>query len=337
MYAMTEHLIKTAADWAPFFRARIAELGLSHLEVDQRAGLADGYTNKIVNGKKLPGAVTIELLCRELEISLCPIANENCALEDCDKPEQLGDTVANHRSVSNAEASTGNDPAGAGLARQVAGASRQGSAAVGQYDPRHPPQRDPNTNRGRGMNDVMERPGIVSMKPPAPTKPTLLAHRRTLELERDALRAGAVELALASAKGDVEARNTLAALPAKLAALQFEIDLSHQAQEMAHEIDAAAQTAWQAAIQRMKPEEIIAGIGKDSCCGRCMPGVGGGCVLTAGAPFPGSVCSHPVKERHLFHRDEHGLRIFHYRDNPQASKVFYAACVKLNVRKEFAQ
>jgi hypothetical protein len=185
------------------------------------------------------------------------------------------------------------------------------------------------------MNDVMERLDIVPMKPPAPTKPTVLAHRRTLELERDALRAGAIDLAVASAKGDLSARTTLAALPTKLAALQFEIDLSHQAQELAHDEDAAAETAWRAAIQAMEPGEIIAGIGKDSCCGRCMPGIPSGCVITSGAPYAGGTCGHPVTQRHLFHRDEQGRRIFPYRDTPQASRVFDAACDKLNVRKEF--
>jgi hypothetical protein len=38
------------------------------LEVDQQADLADGYTNKVINGKKLPGALTIERLCRVLKI-----------------------------------------------------------------------------------------------------------------------------------------------------------------------------------------------------------------------------------------------------------------------------
>jgi hypothetical protein len=53
-------------------------------------------------------------------------------------------------------------------------------------------------------------------------------------------------------------------------------------------------------------------------------------------PFSGSICSHPIKERHLFHRDDGtGLRIFPHRDTPQASRVFNAACDKLNVRKDF--
>jgi hypothetical protein len=186
------------------------------------------------------------------------------------------------------------------------------------------------------MSDVMERPDIVPMKPPAPTKPAVLAHRKTLEMERDALRAGAVALALASATGDRGARKALAALPAKLAALQFEIDLNHEARELAEKEDAAAQVTWRAAIQTMDPVEIVAGIGKDSCCGRCMPGIPGGCVLTASAPHAGSTCSHPVRERHLFHRDEAGRRIFPHRHNPRASRVFDAACDKLKVRGEFA-
>lgn len=177
---------------------------------------------------------------------------------------------------------------------------------------------------------------VVPMKPPASSKAVVLARRRTLELERDALRAAAVDLALASAMGDAGARTRLAALPVKLAALDFEIDLSHQAQELAHVQDAAAETAWRAAIQQMEPGAIIQGIGKDSCCGRCMPGVAGGCVLTAGAPFPGSTCAHPVKTLELFHRDVEGNRIFPLRENPQASRVFDTACEKLGVRGKFA-
>jgi hypothetical protein len=177
---------------------------------------------------------------------------------------------------------------------------------------------------------------IVPDTPPAATKPVVMAHRRTLELERDVLRAGAIEFAVASAMGDVDARNTLAALPAKLAALQFEIDLNHQAQELAHAEDAAAETAWRASIQTMDPAEIVEGISKELCCRRCTPGINGGCVITASAPYAGSTCGHPVKERHLFHRDEKGQWNFPYRSSPQASRVFDAACEKLGVGKEFS-
>jgi hypothetical protein len=111
---MTKHLIQSAADWAPFFRTRIAALGLKHLEVDQEADFASGYTNKIINGKKLPGAVTIERLCRVLKISLRPVADgesENCALEDCDNTQQRGDTPDDQRSDLHVETGTGCGPA----------------------------------------------------------------------------------------------------------------------------------------------------------------------------------------------------------------------------------
>jgi hypothetical protein len=71
-YRMTEHLIRISADWAAVFRARIAELRLSHLDVDQIAGLPDGYCNKILNAKKRPGAVTIERLSLALALEFVP-------------------------------------------------------------------------------------------------------------------------------------------------------------------------------------------------------------------------------------------------------------------------
>jgi Helix-turn-helix len=73
--AMTEHLIRSAADWAEIFRRRIAELGLSHLDVDQIAGLADGYCNKILNAKKRPGAKTIARLCDALALGFSPVVD----------------------------------------------------------------------------------------------------------------------------------------------------------------------------------------------------------------------------------------------------------------------
>ena len=84
----------------------------------------------------------------------------------------------------------------------------------------------------------------ISTDPPAPTAGAIVAYRKTLEIERDALRASAAELAFASAKGDSVAREALAAMPGRLAALQFEIDLNHECQQLAHAEDAAAEAAW---------------------------------------------------------------------------------------------
>jgi hypothetical protein len=74
---MTERLIRLSTDWAAGFRARKVELGLSDIDVDRRAGLPDGYCNKILNARKKPGAVKIEQLCRalKLEVAMRPAAD----------------------------------------------------------------------------------------------------------------------------------------------------------------------------------------------------------------------------------------------------------------------
>jgi hypothetical protein len=183
----------------------------------------------------------------------------------------------------------------------------------------------------------MSSPGTISLKPPAPTAKAVLEHRKKLETERDGLRTGAAALALASARGDADARAALAAIPAKFAALQFEIDLNHDAYELAHQQDADAEVAWRQSLQSMDPEDLIAGLNKDECCHRCQPNSPGGCVITSGYPYAGSQCGHPIREKHLiFGRDETGVRQFLYRQNAQALKVFNAACRQLGVSKELA-
>jgi transcriptional regulator with XRE-family HTH domain len=68
--AMSEGLILTSADWIAVFRARIKELGLTHLEVDARAGLSEGHTGKVLCGTRVPSLLTIERLCRALHLSV---------------------------------------------------------------------------------------------------------------------------------------------------------------------------------------------------------------------------------------------------------------------------
>jgi hypothetical protein len=340
--AMTECMIRSAADWAPFFRARIAELGLSHFEVDQRTGLAEGYTNKILNGKKLPGALTIERLCRELKISLRPVADDetkNSAPKDFGETRQHSDTIDDQRSDLHVEAGTGCSPVGAGVAGKAAGAGGSGPATPRGADPENSSRRDPaKAHRGRGMNDVLERPDTVPMTPPAPTAKAVLAHRKKLEIERDSLKTGAGELALKSAQGDPDAKAALAAIPAKQAWLQFELDQNHSAYELATKQDSDAEAFWRKSLQSMNPADLIAGINRDECCGLCQPGIAGGCVLVAAAPYPGSTCFHPTRfgTFHQFSVDGSGLRIFPFRNNPDASKVFDLACDKLKVRGKFS-
>jgi hypothetical protein len=177
---------------------------------------------------------------------------------------------------------------------------------------------------------------IIALQPPAPTASTVRAHRQTLELSLTALRASAAELALASANGKAGAKDALAALYLKINSTIFEIDCNHAATELATHEDAAAEVAWRAEIQTMDPEQIIAGLGKEKCCDRCTPGSPGGCVISASAPYAGGACVHPIRERHLFHLDDRGRRLFRYSDTPLASRIFDAACRRLGVRKEFA-
>jgi hypothetical protein len=181
----------------------------------------------------------------------------------------------------------------------------------------------------------MSNPGPVSLKPPTPTAKAVRAHRQTLELSLAALKQSAAELALASARGKAGAKDALAALYLRLRATEFEINCNHAAAELASQQDAAAEIAWRAGIQCLDPEEVIAGISKDGCCGRCTPGSPGGCVITASAPYAGGTCGHPIREKHLFHLNDQGRRIFRYRDNPQASRIFDAACKRLGVAKEY--
>jgi hypothetical protein len=63
---MSERLIRTSADWIAVFRARIKELGLTHLAVDGLAGLSEGHTSKILCGLRAPSADTIARLCAAL-------------------------------------------------------------------------------------------------------------------------------------------------------------------------------------------------------------------------------------------------------------------------------
>jgi hypothetical protein len=173
---------------------------------------------------------------------------------------------------------------------------------------------------------------IVSDKPPAPTANAVIAHRKKLEAVRDALRTGAAELALKSAHGDTAAQAALWAIPAKQAGLQFEIDQNHAAHDQAMVHDHDAEAAWRKSLQLMDPDDLIAGIGRDCCPALCQPNAAGGCVITAGYPYAGAQCGHPIRELHaVFGRGPTGERKFLYAHNPRAARVFEAARLKLKV------
>src|SRR5258706_12558706 len=100
----------------------------------------------------------------------------------------------------------------------------------------------------------MDKSKNIPLDPPAPTAKAVRAHRRTLELSLDALRASAAELALASARGRTGAQDAFAALYGKIRAPEFEIECNHQACELAAQEDGAPEIAGRAAIQTLDPE-----------------------------------------------------------------------------------
>jgi hypothetical protein len=168
-----------------------------------------------------------------------------------------------------------------------------------------------------------------STAPPQPTSQKVRAHRKMLEIERDALRAAGPALSLASALGDLGAKADLAALHAKLAALQFEIDCNDQAVDLARSADAAREASWRAAVQELPAEEIIAGVGPGACPLRCQPGLH--CVISGSAKYAGSACSHPVTERHLWRRSEDGAVHYPYEADARSYELYLACCRKLKV------
>jgi hypothetical protein len=68
--AMSDRLIRSPADWMAIWRARIAELGWTHREVDFRAGWGEGYCSKLLCGDREPTATTISRMNRTLGLRL---------------------------------------------------------------------------------------------------------------------------------------------------------------------------------------------------------------------------------------------------------------------------
>jgi hypothetical protein len=172
---------------------------------------------------------------------------------------------------------------------------------------------------------------IVPLTAPSPIAKRVLARRQILEAERDAVKTGAAELALKSALGDLDARAALAAMPGKIAALQLEADLAHEAHQLAIKQDSEAELAWRAARHQLPVDEVLKGFNADECPHLCQPGIVGGCCLAGGAPHAGPDCMHPTRHGtfHQFALDNSGRRIFPHGHHPRASQVFDAACDKI--------
>jgi hypothetical protein len=86
---MSEGLTGSQADWISLWRARMAELGWKHLEVDFRAqcdarahgkSWGDGYCSKLLCGDREPTATTIARMNRVLGIGFITVNFERAAL-----------------------------------------------------------------------------------------------------------------------------------------------------------------------------------------------------------------------------------------------------------------
>jgi hypothetical protein len=173
---------------------------------------------------------------------------------------------------------------------------------------------------------------IVPTEPPAPRAPAVLKH---LQISKQALVALGREvpgLLLAVAEERPGAKENLAALREKISQVEFEIAQNAGARLLAERLDQDTTAEWKRLVQTLPVGEILEGLTRESCPRRCV----NSCVISGADPQSGGPCQHPVRERHSFGRDATGQRIFPYRDNRQASRVFDAACEKLGVRSEFA-
>lgn len=182
------------------------------------------------------------------------------------------------------------------------------------------------------MNAPAKIADSAALKPPAPLAPRVLAYRKKLERDRDALRLGDADIALLAALGDTAAKAAIAAVPGQIASLEYEISLNHRAYELAEKRDSAADAAWRASLRTLPPELVLAGLGKECCPGLCRPGTPAGCVIGGSHPHAGGTCCHPEREMTaVYGRDQNGNRQFRYRDDPRANEVFEAARTALKV------
>jgi hypothetical protein len=164
---------------------------------------------------------------------------------------------------------------------------------------------------------------------PAPTSPAVRQHRKNLMRALEALQASAPALGLESAHGQFGASDALTNLIWKVKTIEYELGLHDQVVALAMQEDSAAEAAWRASIQELPAEDAIEGIARDSCPRLCVPG--SYCVISNPCARSGSVCVHPVTQRHLWSRDETGLFHYPYEDNARSYEIHRAACRKLKV------
>ena len=121
------------------------------------------------------------------------------------------------------------------------------------------------------------------------------------------------------------------ALGALLALLMFYVMLTSnltglnyavsKARERAEQIDREAAVAFKADVQKMPPDQILAGITKDACPRRC---IAGGCAITGSDEFAGT-CQHPLIGG--------ALDQLRYRASPHIMRLYGIACEKIGLKR----
>jgi hypothetical protein len=163
---------------------------------------------------------------------------------------------------------------------------------------------------------------IVLAEPPAPQVRVVLEHLHVTKRALAALEAQISETAFAAAVGKPCGAENLAALREKIATAKFAIENYPQVRAHAERQDEQAVVQWKAEVQKLPPEQIIAGITKDSCCRRCTDRTG--CALTGIDPLS-HPCAHPVLVG--------ALELTRYRDNEKIQRIYDAACRKLGLMR----
>lgn len=164
---------------------------------------------------------------------------------------------------------------------------------------------------------------IIPDKPPAPRAAAVTEHLQASKRILAALEREIPGLLLAVIEGRPGAKEDLAVLREKITAAKFEIEHHAAARMLAERQDEEALIQWKAAVQTLPPEEAIAGIGKEVCCRRCIPGTN--CAITGSDPLAGS-CQHPLIGG--------ALDQLRYRDSPKILALYDSACRKLGLMRK---
>jgi hypothetical protein len=136
------------------------------------------------------------------------------------------------------------------------------------------------------MSDVMERPSVVPLKPPAARAPSVLEQRPILERELADLKQRIAETALAAYEGKPDGRKHLAVLHDEIRVVTFQLEVNAAAHQLAQRLDREAVANWFATLQE-NPKAAIEGTSRKECCRRCTEEHG--CAITGGL-----ACGHPI-------------------------------------------